>query len=83
MHLSEIWHSKKNDSRLSRTQVINIRLAAAEAFSYATNGGVLCSFTFTRVCGILFATARKWSILPLRSARKMKKEEGGRIFEGF
>ena len=21
MHLSEIWHSKKNDSRLSRTQV--------------------------------------------------------------
>ena len=22
MHLSEIWHSKKNDSRLSRTQVI-------------------------------------------------------------
>ena len=23
MHLSEIWHSKKNDSRLSRTQVIN------------------------------------------------------------
>ena len=46
-------------------------------------GGVLCSFTFTRVCGILFATARKWSILPLRSARKMKKEKGGRIFEGF
>lgn len=46
-------------------------------------GGVLCSFTFTRVCGILFATARKWSILPLRSARKMKKERGGRIFEGF
>ena len=25
MHLSEIWHSKKNDSRLSRTQVPNIR----------------------------------------------------------
>ena len=24
MHLSEIWHSKKNDSRLSRTQVNNI-----------------------------------------------------------
>ena len=24
MHLSEIWHSKKNDSRLSRTQVYNI-----------------------------------------------------------
>ena len=23
MHLSEIWHSKKNDCRLSRTQVIN------------------------------------------------------------
>ena len=46
-------------------------------------GGVLCSFTFTRVCGIVFATARKWSILPLRSARKMKKEEGGRFFEGF
>ena len=23
MHLSEIWHSKKNDSRLSRTQVLN------------------------------------------------------------
>ena len=22
MHLSEIWHSKKNDCRLSRTQVI-------------------------------------------------------------
>ena len=37
-------------------------------------GGVLCSFTFTRVCGILFATARKWSILPLRSAKKMKEE---------
>ena len=40
-------------------------------------------FNFTRVCGILFATARKWSILPLRSARKMKKERGGRIFEVF
>lgn len=62
---------------------INIRLAAAEAFSYATNGGAFSSFTFTRVCGILFATSRKWSILPLRSARKMKKEMGGRIFEGF
>ena len=36
-------------------------------------GGVLCSFTFTRVCGILVATARKWSILPLRSAKKMKE----------
>ena len=23
MHLSEIWHSKKNDCRLSRTQVIS------------------------------------------------------------
>ena len=23
MHLSEIWHSKKNDSRLSRTQVFS------------------------------------------------------------
>ena len=23
MHMSEIWHSKKNDCRLSRTQVIN------------------------------------------------------------
>ena len=22
MHMSEIWHSKKNDCRLSRTQVI-------------------------------------------------------------
>ena len=26
MHMSEIWHSKKNDCRLSRTQVIIIEL---------------------------------------------------------
>ena len=25
MHLSEIWHSKKNDCRLSRTQVIGLK----------------------------------------------------------
>ena len=29
MHLSEIWHSKKNDCRLSRTQVI-IKLTSCE-----------------------------------------------------
>ena len=25
MHMSEIWHSKKNDCRLSRTQVITMK----------------------------------------------------------
>ena len=30
MHLSEIWHSKKNDSSLSRTQVTNIIPRIAE-----------------------------------------------------
>ena len=29
---------------------INIRLAAAEAFISATNGGVLCSFTSPLAC---------------------------------
>ena len=32
MHLSEIWHSKKNDSRLSRTQVIKV-LGFTKSFS--------------------------------------------------
>ena len=33
MHLSEIWHSKKNDSRLSRTQVNRATNAFAESFN--------------------------------------------------
>ena len=39
MHLSEIWHSKKNDCRLSRTQVINnIRQLRADFGSYLLLG---------------------------------------------
>ena len=34
MHLSEIWHSKKNDSRLSRTQVKNVRKSERIAPEY-------------------------------------------------
>ena len=38
MHLSEIWHSKKNDSRLSRTQVNYFACKISQLFAY------LCSF---------------------------------------
>ena len=39
MHLSEIWHSKKNDCRLSRTQVIILvdYLKVADTFSLDTS----------------------------------------------
>lgn len=38
---------------------------------------------FSRECGILFAIVEKSPILPLRSARKMKKKVGRRFFASF
>ena len=41
MHLSEIWHSKKNDSRLSRTQVIRAYAGDENAIKNFDLGGFL------------------------------------------
>ena len=43
MHLSEIWHSKKNDCRLSRTQVPNSECSpfAVKKEPFGTVKGVL------------------------------------------
>ena len=41
MHLSEIWHSKKNDSRLSRTQVMTFNVSKEAAKMRLQNEGLL------------------------------------------
>ena len=41
MHLSEIQHSKKNDSRLSRTQVTNINQTATRGIIATSNDGIV------------------------------------------
>ena len=46
MHLSEIWHSKKNDCRLSRTQVNKVGLIAGIFFGLMFGLGGLGSAFF-------------------------------------
>ena len=46
MHLSEIWHSKKNDCRLSRTQVNGFEYTNKEKIDKIKRNGltVFCQF---------------------------------------
>ena len=74
MHLSEIWHSKKNDSRLSRTQVVRAKALKLQPIhkAFALTGRQVCVHDNPGRCPGLRASAlsgraayRKLSLRPM------------------